>query len=188
MAWACRDLRPCAGVIELQSSKKFLGRFQSSTSIRPSSPPLFQCWASKVNLYVYMNCGESNIIWTGGQGGRGTDKQRPQHTKVKNVPLSLFHTHFLLPCWVTFLKHFFDDCSLRCVTILRCLRFETKVIQNSEIYLFLTSSTLLPIVGDVWTTSLIKLQQKGTQMNNRRAWYHQENKVVCQVISVNFNN
>ena len=27
----------------LQSSKKFLGRFQSSTSIRPSSPPLFQC-------------------------------------------------------------------------------------------------------------------------------------------------
>ena len=34
----------------------------------------------------------------GEQGGGGTDKQRPRHTKVINVPMSLFHTHFLLPC------------------------------------------------------------------------------------------
>ena len=34
----------------------------------------------------------------GGQGGMGDDKQRPKHTKVINVPMSIIETHFLLPC------------------------------------------------------------------------------------------
>ena len=34
----------------------------------------------------------------GGEGGRGDDKQRPKHSKVINVPMSITETHFLLPC------------------------------------------------------------------------------------------
>ena len=44
-----------------------------------------------------MDSGESDIE-QGGQGGMGDDKQRPKHTKVINVPMSIIETHFLLPC------------------------------------------------------------------------------------------
>ena len=56
-----------------------------------------------MNFYAYtMDCGESNIeqgvVVGWGQGGRGDDKQRPKHTKVINVLMSIIKTHFLLPC------------------------------------------------------------------------------------------
>ena len=52
-----------------------------------------------MNLYAWMDCGESNIErggGGGGVGGRGDDKQRPKHTKLNKCadvnnrdPLSL---------------------------------------------------------------------------------------------------
>ena len=63
-----------------------------------------------MNVDAYMDCWESNIE-QGGQEGRTDDKQRPKHTKIINLPMSITETHFLSPCRVNFPRRFFDDCS-----------------------------------------------------------------------------
>ena len=40
-----------------------------------------------MNLYTYMDRGESNIEQGRGEGGRGNDKQRAKHKEVINVPM-----------------------------------------------------------------------------------------------------